>query len=446
MRVYIATNASLFWPEGVAVDASGNIFIADTSNNRIRKVSTNGIITTIAGNGATSGTIGVYSGDGGPATSAGLNSPTGVAVDALGNLFIADAANLRIRKVSSDGIITTVAGNGTEPYSGDGGPATNAGLSYPSGVAVDASSNLYIADYGNARIRKVSINGFITTVAGNGAFGYSGDGGAAASASLYGPYHVAVDAYGNLFIADGSEARVRKVSTNSIITNVAGDAAGGFSGDGGSATNASLDGPFGVAVDAAGNVFIADWFNIRIRKVDTNGIIATVAGTGPVGYGTGSFSGDGDAATNASLNMPYDVAVDVFGNLFIADSGNSRIRKVTSTQGASLGLNEVTAGNTGNYEVVVTGSGGSVTSNVAKLIVASSPLIYDTVPSLNGSLVLHFVSQPNSTNVVFCASDLTPPVLWQPLSTNVAFGDGDWQFTETNTANHRARFYRSATH
>jgi hypothetical protein len=244
-----------------------------------------------------------------------------------------------------------------------------------------------------------------------------------------------------VFIGDGSEARVRKVSTNGTISTVAGDATGGFSGDGGPATNASLDGPFGVAVDADGSLFIADWFNIRTRQVDTNGIITTVAGTGPVGYGTGSYSGDGGPATNATLNRPYDVAVDASDNLFIADSGNSRIRKVTNTQRASLLLNEVNPGNAGTYNVVVTGSGSSVTSSIAILTVATAPLVYGTVPGSNG-VTLFCVSQPGSTNVLMCASNFWPSANWQALSTNVAGWDGDWQYTDTNAAAGPGRFYR----
>ena len=320
----IADSAKLNSPFGVAVDASGNLFIADEYNKVIRKVSTNGIITTVAGNG----TYG-YSGDGGSATSAKLNYPTGVAVDASGNLFIADEENHRIRKVSTSGVITTVAGNGTKGYNGDGGIADSAELYYPTGVAVDASGNLFIADQYNNRIRKVSKSGIITTVAGNGYGagtnngGYSGDGGSAISAELNGPNDVAVDAIGNLFIADQGNNVIRKVSTTGIITTVAGNGILGYSGDGGSADSAELNYPTGVAVDASGNLFIADYNNHRIRKVSTNGITTTVAGNGTPGY-----SGDGGSADSAELYYPSGVAVDASGNLFIADLNNNRIREV----------------------------------------------------------------------------------------------------------------------
>jgi trimeric autotransporter adhesin len=226
-------------------------------------VSTSGIITTVAGNG-----VPAYSGDGGPATTAELYNPFGVAVDAFGNLFIADTFNDLVRKVSTSGVITTVAGNGIQGYFGDGAAAISAELYYPEGVAVDASGNLLIADTFNDRIRKVSASGIITTVAGNGSAGYSGDGSAAISTELYYPESVAVDASGNLFVADTNNNRIRKVSASSgIITTVAGSGIPGYFGDGGPATSAGLASPFGVAVDASGNLFIGDTYNDRIREV-----------------------------------------------------------------------------------------------------------------------------------------------------------------------------------
>jgi sugar lactone lactonase YvrE len=296
-----AINAELFYPNGVAVDAFGNLFIADAYSQRVRKVGTNGIITTVATSYLSNG------GNGGPATNAPL-TPTGVAVDAAGNLYIADSPASSILKLGTNGIITTVAGNGKGGYSGDGGPATDAELSEPQGVAVDASGNLFIADGGDNVIRKVGTNGIITTVAGYGTAGYSGDGGPATKAELNHPEGVAVDAVGNLFIADASNERIREVGTNGIITTVAGNGyvinngSGGYSGDGGPATNAELNDPQGVAVDASGNLFIADFYNNRIREVGTDGIITTVAGNGYVKpIGTGGYSGDGGPATKAEL-------------------------------------------------------------------------------------------------------------------------------------------------
>ncbi|GAB3690750.1 hypothetical protein GCM10027592_08230 [Spirosoma flavus] len=325
-----ATNASLAYPIGVAIDTLGNFYIVDSDNNRIRKVTTSGTITTVAGNGTPG-----FSGDGGPATAASLDNPNSVAVDSLGNLYIADFNNHRIRKVTTSGIITTVAGSGTFGFGGDGRPATSAKLWYPRGVAVDGRGNLYIADFYNYRIRKVDTSGVITTVAGNGTFGFGGDGGPATNASLSYPYGVSVDRIGNLYVADRDNQRIRKVTTSGVITTVAGNGSQGFSGDGGPATAASFSYPTDVVADSLGNLYIADPNNQRIRKVNTSGIITTVAGTG-----SPNFGGDGGPATAATMAYPSGVAVDKLGNLFIADQGNNRIRKVNT-----LGIISTVAGN-----------------------------------------------------------------------------------------------------
>ena len=321
-----ATAAQLLQPQGVALDGSGNLYIADSFSNRIRKVDSSGNISTVAG-GA--------SGDGGAAVAAQLNFPDGVAPDGSGNLYIADTFNNRIRKVDSSGNISTVAGTGTSGFSGDGGAAGAAQLNQPQGVALDGSGNLYFADSNNNRIRKIATvpgfsagilsSGVITTVAGTGTSGFSGDGGAATAAQLGAPRSVALDGAGNLYIADWSDNRIRKVDSSGNISTVAGTGTSGFSGDGAAATAAQLNWPRGVAPDGSGNLYIADTFNHRIRKVNSSGIITTVAGTG-----TRGFSGDGGAAGAAQLNRPYGVAVDGSGNLYIADSQNHRIRKVDS--------------------------------------------------------------------------------------------------------------------
>ncbi|MGD9234231.1 MAG: hypothetical protein PVH67_10255, partial [Desulfobacterales bacterium] len=313
-----AVDASFNHPHGIEVDSEGNIFFANSSNNRIQKINTGGIMTTVAGNGNFG-----FSGDGGPAEDARLNNPLSVAVDSEGNIFFADGNNRRIRKVDTNGIITTVAGNGNQGFNGDGGPAVDASLYLPQTVAVDSEGNIFIADGPNRRIRKVDTSGIITTVAGNGNQGFSGDGGPAVDASLNNPYGVAVDSEGNIFIADEFNNRIRKVDISGIITTVAGNGNQGFSGDGGSAVDARLYYPLSVAVDNDGNIFIPDYFNNRIRKVNTSGIITTVAGNGNQG-----FSGDGGPAVDASLYYPLSVAVDSKGNLFIADEFNNRIRKV----------------------------------------------------------------------------------------------------------------------
>ena len=303
----------------MAPDGSGNLYIADRSNHRIRKVDSAGNITTVAG----TGTAG-FGGDGGAAVAAQLNSPTGVAPDGSGNLYIADTDNRRIRKVDSAGNITTVAGDGTTGFGGDGGAAVAAQLNSPIGVAPDGSGNLYIADQNNDRIRKVDSAGNITTVAGDGTTGFGGDGGAAVAAQLNLPHSVAVDGAGNLYIADWGNHRIRKVDSAGVITTVAGSGTAGFGGDGGAAVAARLSLPTGVAVDGSGNLYIADWGNHRIRKVNSAGVITTV-----VGDGTAGFGGDGGAAAAAQLNSPRGVAPAGSGNLYIADTGNNRIRKLT---------------------------------------------------------------------------------------------------------------------
>jgi uncharacterized protein (TIGR03437 family) len=366
-----ATAAQLDTPEGLAVDAAGNLYLADIGNQRVRKVSVDGTITTVAGNG-----ISGYSGDGGAAIAARLSlggtpgwgaDGIGLATDAAGNLYIADAGNNRVRKVSPAGIITTIAGNGTSGGSGDGGLATSAQLRGPVNVAVDATGDLFIADAGNYLVRKVSPAGIITSLAevhspkglavdfggnlyiassdndqvfyvatngtggvfaGTGDTGYSGDGGLALSAQLSDPAGVAVDGSGNIYVADSGNHRVRKISPAGVITTLAGTGKQSFSGDGGPAVNAALAMPRGVALDASGNLYIADKYNDRIRKI-ANGTITTVAGGGnPTSYG---WTGDGGPATSAYLNHPENVAVGAGGNLYIVDSGHRRIRRVNSS-------------------------------------------------------------------------------------------------------------------
>jgi sugar lactone lactonase YvrE len=322
----------------VATDAMGNLYFSSADLHSIFKLDQNGVLMRVAGNSRPG-----YSGDGGPATSARLkldpNIPTGVAVDNAGNLFIVDTNNNRIRRVSPSGIITTVAGNGAADF-GDGGPSTSAALRYPTGVAVDGTGNLFIADLGNNRIRKVSPSGIIITVAGAGTKGFTGDGGPATSAEMNQPRGVAVDAAGNLFIADAYNFSIRRVSLSGIITTVAGDGTRGFSADGGPATSARLDYPTRVAVDASGSLFIAD--GGRIRKVSPSGIITTVAGNATLSFSASSFSGDGGPAATAQLNRPNGVVSDAAGNLFISDAGNHRVRKVSPS-----GIITTVAGNGG---------------------------------------------------------------------------------------------------
>ena len=355
-----AVNAQLYGPTGLAVDPAGNLYIADTNNRRIRKVS-NGIITTVAGNGATGA-----AGDGGPATSAALPYPYALAIDAVGNLYISDASGV-IRKVTngviaslagaqgyfagiavdtagnlylldaltprvlkvSNGVATTFAGNGTYGFSGDNGPATTAQLGGdpedggPSGIAVDSTGNVYIADTYNSCIRKVS-NGVIATVVCGSANPALLP---AISTQLTDPTFIAVDSAGALYVSDPSNNlsggdRVRKVA-NGVVTTIAGNGFASFSGDNGPAASAQFFQPEGVAIDSAGRMYIADTQNNCVRMI-ANGVITTVAGTGFRG-----FSGDNGPATSAQLATPVAVAVDPAGNLYIADINSYRIRKVS---------------------------------------------------------------------------------------------------------------------
>jgi len=372
-----ATSAQLNMPWGVAVDTAGNLYIADSGNNRVRKVS-NGVITTVSGGGV----------------GAQLNNPTGVAVDTAGNLYIADSGNNVVRKVSG-GVTVTVAGTGTPGAAGDGGPATSAQLNTPWDVAVDTLGNLYIADFRNDAVVKVA-GGILTTVfyqqgtgpigvavdgagnlffaasganysvvgeitpggvlsqfAGNFTAGYSGDGGAAASALLDKPVHVAVDATGNVYIADFNNDVVRKVTAGTITTAAGGPL--GYVGDNGTATSALLFSPTGSAAGPGGAVYIVDSYHNLVRKV-VNGVITTVAGTGAAGY-----SGDGGAATSATLNTPWSVAVDAAGNLYIADAGNSVIRKVSGgviTTIAGTGTASFSGDNGAATSATLNGPGG----------------------------------------------------------------------------------------
>jgi uncharacterized protein (TIGR03437 family) len=362
-----AAKAALRYPNGVTVDASGDLFIADTFNNRIREITPGGIISTVAGsaNG--------YSGDGGLATSAELDSPTDVVVDTAGNLLIADSVNDRIRKVTAGGVISTFVGIGSVRFGGDGGPATSAALNYPSGAAVDTAGDLFIVDYLNNRVRKVTPGGIISTVAGNGTAGHSGDGSPAVGAELFFPISVALDSSGNLYIADSVNDRIRMVTPGGIISTVAGTGTLGYSGDGGPAINAELANPVGVTVDATGNLFIADRSNNRIRKVTPGGIISTVAGGDMFGN-----TGDGGPAISATLNWPTGVAVDASGNLFIADSGNSRIREVTPS-----GVISAVAGN-GTYGY--SGDGGPALDATLRL---NADAAYDGIAvDASGSLFI----------------------------------------------------------
>jgi uncharacterized protein (TIGR03437 family) len=311
---------------GLAADAAGNIYLADQNNNVVRKVDTNGVITTFAGTG-----VAGFSGDSGPAAMAQLNGPLGVCVAPSGAIYVNDEGNGRVREISTLGTITTVAGNGSGVNSGDGGLATAAGFVIPIRCAVDASGNLFIVDQGAFRVRKVDGAGIITTYAGTGAQGFSGDGGPATQAEMNNPTADAVDAAGNLYISDQFNHRVRMVdAVTGTITTVAGNGVGTFAGDGGLATAASLYYPGEIVLDPTGALFIVDGGNNRIREV-SGGIIETVAGNGTAGY-----TGDGGPPLQAELDSPFPITLDNAGNLYVgdgdypADLTDNRVRAITN--------------------------------------------------------------------------------------------------------------------
>jgi len=313
----LATSANITDPLGCTFDILGNFYFCNQQCNMVCKVDAAGIITTIAG----PGTIGVI-GDGGPALTAYLNYPNTLAFDNSGNLYIADAGNYRIRKINmTTGIISTVAGVGSFGYGGDGGPATAATISGVNGICIDKHGNLYISDANNNRIRKVNINDTISTFAGTGIAGFSGDGFAATNARINQPFDLKIDATGNLFFPDAGNKRIRKIDTLGIISTIAGTGIGLYSGDDVPATAANF-GPYKIAIDSFENIYVSD-SNDRIREIDDEGIIHTIAGTGVLGY-----NGDGILADTAQLKDPSGIAVDRCGNVYFGDVGNARIRQV----------------------------------------------------------------------------------------------------------------------
>lgn len=343
-----ATAAQLSGPGGIAFDPAGNMYVSDFYSNVIRKVSTSGIISTYAGNGLSG-----FSGDGGPATAARFNGPLKMAFDNIGNLYVADHYNNRVRKISTTGVITTVAGTGSLGYSGDGIPATSSSVARPAGVRFSPAGEMYILDYNGSRIRKVSASGIISTVAGNGVPASTGDGGPATAAQVKYPFAMEFDASGNLYIAEPEADKVRMIDAAGIIHPLAGSGVTGLAGDGGPATAAAMDHPAGVTVDLSGNVYITDQYNCRVRKV-SSGLISTIVGT------TCGYSGDGGSPLAASISGSNEVAFDPAGNMILTDNDNHVIRKITTCSAAITGQPEndtVIAGDTATFSVTAPISG-----------------------------------------------------------------------------------------
>ncbi len=318
-----ATSYSLAAPSGICLDNAHNVFISDYADHRIRKIDTHDTLTTFAD---TSGMPG-YTGDGGLKDSATFRNPSGLCFDASGNLYILEWYNDVVRRIDkTTGIVSTVAGSGAGGYGGDNGPATTANMERPSGICMDPAGNIFIADYGNHRIRRVdAVTNIITTFAGDGTAGSSGDDGLAIAAKLNYPNSVCSDSAGNIFISDFGNNRIRKVNAVSgIITNIAGTGTAGYTGDGGLPTLAKLRGPNAVHINRLGNLYISDEGNNVIRRIGPSGNINTIAGSG--GYG---FAGDGGPATAARFNGPTAVYADDSDYLYIADGGNSVIWKVS---------------------------------------------------------------------------------------------------------------------
>ncbi len=446
-----ATSAQFNNPISVALDAAGNMYVADFYNHRIRKINTaTNIITTIAG----TGTAG-FSGDGGLAINAQMNNPGDLCADAANNIYFIDNQNFRVRKIDAvTGTISTVAGNGTASYAGETILAINAGIHYPNGLAVDAA-NLYISLFSKQRICKVNLaTGMLSTIGGTGINGYSGDGGPAVNANFGYPAGLSVSASGEVYVADYNNSRIRKIDAAGIVTTVAGNGSATFSGDGVLATNAAVNFPTGVFIDAMANIFIADRDNNRVRKVNAvTGIINTVAGNGVFGYG-----GDGSPAISPCTKLagPHKVRLDAAGNIFISDQSNSRIRKVDTasvsaavpTITISAPATTVCAGSPVTFTSVITNGGANpfyqwqVNGNNAG---TNSPVF--TSATLSNTDVIRCVltssascvtpaSVTSNTIVISFSANVTPTVSITASATSICSGSPvNFTAVTTNSGN-----------
>lgn len=351
-----ATQAHFRGPGGIAVDAAGNVYVADANNRRVRRIDTSGMITTVAGNGEQGS-----AGDGGPATEAQLNVPTDIALDAGGNLYVAEAVGNRVRKIDATGKINTVAGTGVQGSEGDGGPAVEAQLNRPLTMTVDAEGNIFIGEYNGYRVRRVDLEGTITTIAGTGIKGGGGDGGPATAAQLNYISGLAVDALGNVYVSDMNEARIRIISSTGRINTIAGTGVQGFSGNRGTALEAQLETPGGLALDAAGNLFLTEFWAGRLRRIDSAGIITTIAGTSQQ-----LSNGDMGLAIDAALDRPIRIATDSDGNLYVSEGYADRIRILRPT--AKLSRFKLPLGTSGDAVVLTVTEAGSVRWNGTPLV------------------------------------------------------------------------------
>ena len=395
---------------GIATDTHGNYYLADVSNHVIRKVdAATGIITRFAGDGTMSPGFG---GDSGPATAAVLNYPNSIACDGAGNVYIADQENNRIRKVSATGIITTIAGDGFPGFFGEGVPATTASMASPYAICLDASGNIYFSDLGNCRIRKINTAGIISTIAGDGTVGMGADGVPATATQVRQVSGMCVDASGNIYLSEFYYHRIRMINTAGIITTIAGTGTPGFTGDGTPATGARLNNPTSVCLDASGNLYIADAHNHRVRMINPSGIISTVTGSATAG-----FSGDGGPATAATFSQPGALAFDGIGDLFIADDASSRVREIFVPPVASFSLTATSTCEDSCINIASTGTGSldSIRWSVEGIPIPTSmpsiPLCFTSAGSYDISLAVYNISGASTATVTVTVYPVPHPTI-----------------------------------